>query len=427
MYAKRSVIMNFSKKDYAETIAILCGVTAGALCGIFLPSTVPYLKPIGDIFINFIFVLVVPLVFFSISSSFCRMIGGGNAGRTVLTTLAVFLLMSVAFCIIGYAGCMIFKPFEGADGAAIIGSAGNALNLASGKPGDIMVNTLSAPDFSLLLTKSNLLPLIIFSAIFGICTAKCGKKADGVRLFLDGGNEVMIKMMDLLMKAAPLGLGCYFAGMLSSFGNMLLKGYAGMFVTFIILATICYFIVNSLMILAFRGVPGLKSYWSHILPPSIIAFATASSVAAMPAGIDSAKKMGISPEIAESCLPLGTNIHKDGSALAGVMKVIFLITLAGGAITRPHDALAIIGIAILSALVMGAIPSGGCTGELLTCTLLGVDPSLAGIIIIFGTLVDMPTTLVNASTNVVAANIVDSICGKKTRNRSNSDCKNQAL
>ena len=116
--------------------------------------------------------------------------------------------------------------------------------------------------------------------------------------------------------------------------------------------------------------------------------------------------MGLPPEVADTVIPLGTNLLKMGSVALGVYKVAFLLLLGGSAFFTPAGAAACIGIAILSAIVSGAVTNGGVTGEILTCSLLGLDPSMAGIIMIIVTICDVPATVVNSQSTVVAAAMV---------------------
>ena len=209
--------------------------------------------------------------------------------------------------------------------------------------------------------------------------------------------------MGILMKAAPIGLGCYFADTVAQFGASLMGGYLKAFLLYCATAALVFFIVNPLIVLRHRGKSGLHAFWRKTASPTVTALATASSSAAMPGNIAAAKGMGIPGEVADTVIPLGTNLLKMGSVILGVYKVAFLLLLGGSAVFTPGSAAACIGIAILAAIVSGAVTNGGVTGEILTCSLLGLDPSMAGIIMIIGTICDVPATVVNSQSTVVAA------------------------
>ena len=400
-------------KNYAGTLALLAGVVIGGVCGAVFGPAASVVKPVGDIFLNLIFTLITPLVFFSISSSICRLRGTGSVLRVMGISMAVFLVMSLVAAFLGWLGCMVFNPFGDLDTASLLDSLPAVLENGQRNLGDGITAALSVPDFPLLFSKSNLLPLIIFSSLVGAGTYLAGEKGRAFQNFLESGSEVTMKVMGLLMYLAPVGLGCYFADTVASLGSGIMGGYLRVFLLYCALTLVVFFLVNPLYILSTAGKTALKSYWRHIIPPSMTAIATASSAAAMPGSIEAAKRIGVSPAIADSVIPLGVNLHKDGSVMGGAIKVVFLMMLFSLDVASPSVMLTAIGVAILSAIVMGAIPSGGLTGEVLTCTLLGLDPKAAGIIIVIATIIDIPATLLNSTSNVVSAIVIDRFAGQK--------------
>lgn len=399
-------------KIYGSTIALFTGIITGIVCGITLKDSVMVVKPVGDIFLNLLFTLVVPLVFFSISSSFCKMRKSGIAGKVFAVTAVVFILMLLAASIITYFSCLIYNPLGDPSTAPAAGSLASSA-LSEKSTGQAVVDSLSVSDFTLLFSKSNLLPLIIFSILLGIATSLCGAAGDKFAAFLDAGNEVVMKVVDLVMYVAPVGLGCYIACTIASVGEGLIEGYIRCVILYLALTVVFFFIIQPLYVLVFGGIKTFKAYWANILPPSITALATGFSAITIPGNIVVAKKMGVRSEIAEGIVPLGINIHKDGSAISCLIKVVFLMGLFGLPISGMGAAVKIIGIALVASIVMGAVPGGGATGELLVCALLGVDPSMAGIIIIIGALIDMPATMINSSCNVAAVYLVDKFCKRE--------------
>lgn len=399
-------------KTYGSTIALFVGIIAGLVCGLVFKDYVNVVKPVGDIFLNLLFTLVVPLVFFSISSSFCRMRKSGIAGKVFGVTAGVFVFMLLVASIVTYFCCLIYNPLGSEADCAAIGSLSSS-SLTVKSTGQAIVDSVSVSDFSLLFSKSNLLPLIIFSILLGIATSLCGNAGEKFASFLDAGNDVMMKVVDLVMYVAPLGLGCYIACTIASIGEGLITGYLRCVILYIALTLLFFFVIQPLYIIVAGGLKAHKAYWSGILPPSITALATGFSAITIPGNIVAAKKMGVKDEVAEGIVPLGINIHKDGSAISCLIKVVFLMGLFGMPITGVAAAVKIIAISLIASIVMGAVPGGGATGELLVCALLGVDPSMVGIIIIIGALIDMPATMINSSCNVVAVYLVDKFCKRE--------------
>lgn len=390
-------------KNYSGTVAMLAGVTIGGLIGALWPDVARYVTPVGDIFINLLFVLVIPMVFFSMSLAFYKLRSEGQVGRILGKTIIVFALIWLTFGALTYVTMLISNPV----GNVQLGTGPAVAQMAHNGRGSAIVGALSVSDFPELFSKHHLLPLIIFSALLGSGVAAAGEKGRRVAEMLSSWNEVVSNTMSILMKAAPIGLGCYFAGMVANVGGQLLGGYLRVFVMYCILAALVFFVINPLLVYFASGRAGFKAFWRNILPPSITALATASSSVAMPGNIEAARKCGVDESVAASIVPLATNVLKGGSILSGVTKIVFLVAFCGQMSLGIGFLPECLGLAILSALAVGAVANGGVTGELLICTLLGLDPSMVGVIMIIGTIIDLPATLVNSQTNVVSAILVD--------------------
>lgn len=411
-------------KNYASSLLLFAGLVAGALVGAFAPSAAHFLRPVGEIFLNLIFVMVVPLVFFSTASAICRLRGSGSLGGLFWTTFGVFLVMSLVAAGLGMLGTSLFSiapgegfSLQGVSGAGSAGSSGGSeagsLVGSSGAlgTGAAIVGALTASDFSLLLSKEHMLALLIFAALFGFAAAAAGEKGLPVRQLLESGNEVMVRMVGLVMKAAPLGLGCYIAGLIPTLGTLVLGGYLRVLLLYCALTLVLFFIINSLYVLGSGA--SLGKFWRHIWEPAATAAATASSAAAIPSAIAATKRMGVRDSVAEVVIPLGTNLHRDGSVLGAIFKIAFLMLLTGRIASGPEALPTILGVALLESVVLSAVPSGGLTGEIFICSVMGFDPSLVTVIVVIGVLIDIPATLLNAGGNVTAAVVIDRLTARK--------------
>ena len=400
-------------KNYGSTLLLLGGIVAGGLCGLLSAEAGHVLKPVGDLFLNLIFVLVVPLVFFSIASSVYGMTESRMLGKTLLGIVAVFVGMSVVAGIVSYLACLAYNPLGDVDRASLLQNLPPQQSDRSESFGNLAVRALTVSDFGLLLSKSALLPLIVIAALTGYATSKTGEKGKTAASFVDSALAVTLKMMGMIMRFAPVGLGCYFASTAASLGGGFVTGYARSLVLYVAILATIYFILHSIYILTARGWNGLALYWKNMIAPSVTAVATCSSAATMPVLIDSAKRMGVSQTIAESVIPLGINLHKDGSVVSSTIKAVFLMSLFSRSIATPSAALGIMAIAILSAAVIGAVPSGGMAGEIFICSMMGFSPEMVGVIVVMGTLFDMPATLLNISANGVGAVLVDRLVSRR--------------
>ncbi|MBR1574986.1 MAG: dicarboxylate/amino acid:cation symporter [Bacteroidales bacterium] len=401
--------MNRFLKNYGATLALLAGILLGALCGILWPDAARAVGPVGELFLNLIFVMIVPLVFFSIAGATCGLRRGGILGKVLLSVLAVFAGMSLVAALTGWLGTCVYSPFDAADRQRILGAIAPDLGSTGERlsPLKALVGALTVSDFGLLLSKEHLLALIVFAALFGYAVCLAGPKGRPMETFIQSGSEVMVRMMKIVMVAAPVGLGCYFADTVARVGSQLLGGYLRVLVLYLALTLLFFFGINSLYVLTARGKEGLKNYWKHIWDPVATAVATSSSAATMPVAIEAAKRMGVRTPVAEAVIPLGTHIHKDGSVMGAVFKIVFLMLLTGRPMSGWGVLLTIVGVALMEAVVLGAVPGGGLAGEVFICSVLGFSPDMVGVIVVIGTIIDIPATLLNVNANVVAALLVD--------------------
>lgn len=392
-------------KNYWPSILLISGLLAGGVLGAVLGENARVLQPIGTLFLNLVFVLVVPLVFFSVAQSLISMHQSGVIGKVLGTVVGVFLFMSLVAGGISYGLMSVWGPFAGMTGNAgkAVASGGvldSGLNLM-----DNIVAAFTVNDFPLLFSREHLLPLFVFAAFFGLAVSFLGQKASSVKTFIEEGGNVIMKMMEIIMKLAPVGLGCYFADTVGKLGSQIVGDYLEIFLVVSAACAICYVLLFSLYA-RFCHIP-LAAFWKEMISPSVTALGTCSSAACIPANIIAAKNLGVREPIADGVIPLGTNLHKDGSVITSVAKVLFAIYFFGTAPGGFSMAAMVIGLAMLESIVVGAIPVGGMTGEIFICAVLGLDPSFAATLLIIGTICDIPATLLNATGNLVAATLVN--------------------
>lgn len=386
---------------------LIVGVFLGGVAGALLGDKTIVVKPIGDLFLNLMFVLIVPLVFFSVSSAICNIKQGGHVvGKLITSIILVFLFTAIVAGGMAYIVTLFYNPFQGLSLSDFSINNFEQGSYAEKSTGDMIVGTFTVSDFSLLFSKTNLLPLIIFSVLFGVAVSSLKSVNLRVSEFLNIGTQIILRMMGLIMYVAPIGLGCYFAYTVGQLGGQLLNGYLNAFILYLVLAVICYFLLNSIYAFISGGKRAVILFWINILTPSLTAIATASSAACISVNIEASKNIGVPSQIAETVIPLGTNMHKDGSVMGGILKIVFLISIFGADTALASNIFVIIGMAILVGAVMGAIPSGGMTGELLICSVFGFPPEMVGALMIISTIIDTPATLVNSTGNVVCSMLV---------------------
>jgi Na+/H+-dicarboxylate symporter len=389
-------------KKWRFTLVLLSAVLGGAVLGYAIGPKAEMLKPFGDIFLNLLFTAVVPLVFFSLSSAIAASSNLRRLGRIAGLMLAVFLITAIISSSLMLFAVKIFDPAEGLTLHLVAPPAENTGSLA-----DKIVSTFTVGDFSGLLNRRNILALIIFSVLTGFASHAAGDKGRAFREFLVSGSEVMGRLIKLIMLYAPIGLGAYFAYMVGVFGPQILNSYVRVVGLYYPLA-MAYFIFGfSVYAFASAGRKGLRDFWKFIPPAALTAFGTGSSLAALPANLQAAERIGVPEDVREIVLPLGATIHMDGSCLAAVLKIAVLFSLYGRDFSGFETFASAVGVAILCGLVMSGIPGGGFLGETLIVSLYGFGPEALPVISMIGTLVDPPATMINSSGDTVAAMLVN--------------------
>ncbi|MBN2590669.1 MAG: dicarboxylate/amino acid:cation symporter [Sedimentisphaerales bacterium] len=388
-------------KQWRFTIILLCAVCIGALIGLIFKAKAEVLKPLGDIFLNLLFTAVVPLVFFSLSSAIAANNNIKRLGKIAGRMLIVFVITGIISSCLMLVSVKIFNPARN-----IKFDREEPVLQDTGDISERIVETLTVRDFPNLLSRQNILPLIIFSILVGLASHAAGEKGQAFRNFLVSGSEVMGKLIKIIMYYAPIGLGAYFAYLVGVFGPDLLGTYARAVSLYYPVALVYFIIGFSLYTFIAAGRKGMKLFWINIPPAALTALGTGSSLAALPANLEAAERIGVPEDVREIVLPIGATIHMDGSCLAAILKIAVLFSFAGKEFTGLGTFAGAVGISLLCGVVMSGIPGGGFIGEALIVSLYGFGPEALPVISMLGTLVDPPATMINASGDTAAAMIV---------------------
>lgn len=395
--------MNNWFKNYSGIIWLLTGIIIGSIVGIVLGEKAEILKPIGDIFLNLLFVAVIPLVFFAISSAIANLQGTQKLSRIMGIMAAVFLGTIIVAAILTIVALWIF-PLDNSMAKA---ASGPATEAGKKLTGDAITQLFTTSEFFNLLSRKNMLAMIIFAILVGFGALRSGEKGKAFTGFLNSGNEVFKQVFIIIMKAGPVGLGAYFAYQVAVFGPSLFGTYAHTLGVGYGVSLFLYAVFYSLYAFIAGGVGGIKRYWKNNIIPSATAVATCSSIATIPANLDAAKKMGISDVIAGVTIPLGGTLHKDGSSISSILKMAVVFTMFGKGFDSPQVILLALGMTVLVSMVEGGIPNGGYIGELLFISAYGFPPEALPPAIIIGTLIDPVATLLNATGDTVAAMMIN--------------------
>lgn len=402
--------MKFNWKNYRFPIILLLSIIVGSVLGLTMGKEASILKPFGDLFLNLMFMIVVPLVFFSISSAIASIGSTKKTGKILGTIMGVFLFTGIIAAVVGIIGVNIFSPSEGVQ----IELTPVESNSEDYSIGEQIVSALTVSDFGELFSRSNMLALIVFSVIMGIATTLVGESGRPFARFLKAGNDVVIKMVQIVMYYAPIGLGAYFATLVGEFGPTLIGSYFRVVLYYYPLAIIYFVVFFTLYAFIGGGKKGVNVFWKHTLSPAVTSIATCSSAASLPVNLETTKNMNVPSYIRETTLPLGVSLHKDGSVIGGVLKLAFLFGIFGKDFSGFGTYMAVLGMALLVGMLMGAIPQGGMIAEIFILSIFGFPPEALVIMAAISTIIDPPATMLNVVGDNVASMMVARVSeGKK--------------
>ena len=398
-------------KNYKGTLILLGSVIIGAICGLIFKEKASIVKPLGDLFLNLLLVIIVPLIFFTITSSISKMNEKKRLSKILSSTIIIFLITSIIAVLFGFLTTYFVDLVNVNDTSAIKEIFDNTveekveLNIL-----ERTVNVLSTDSFINLLSTNNLIALIVISLLFGIAINKAGKKGKVIADLFDSFSEVMYKLIEIIMYYAPIGLGCYFANLVGTLGGIIAVGFLKTFIIYTLVCLLFMFIFYTLYAYISAGLKGVKAFWKNIIPSALTSLGTCSSAASVPVNIKCTKKIGVPTDIAETTVSLGTSFHKDGSCIGSVFKIMFLVSLFGTSLTTFADISKVLGIALLATLLVTAVPIGGGTiSEMLILTMMNYNIAALPILTIIATIIDAPATLLNVVGDSSSAMLVTRI------------------
>lgn len=388
-------------KGYIFPFILLSSLLLGSLVGYIAGPKSVILKPFGDIFLNLMFTVVIPLVFFSIASAIAGMGEASQLWRMMSRMFVIFVITSAIAAIFMLVVVKLYPP-----GAGVTVSLPAPTNVGKISLGSEMVNMFTVSDFYLLFSRGNMLALIVFAILAGFAASHAGKKGRWFIDFLHAGTEVSMKAVGFVMYYAPIGFFAYFAVLVGQLGPQILSTYLRASVAYYPAALIYFAVGYSFYAYISDTTNGLRVYWKNVILPSLTALATCSSAASIPANLQATRQMGVPEEVFETVVPLGGIIHKDGSVLGGMVKIAFLFGIFHMSFTGVGVMLKAVLISVLVGTVMGAIPSGGMIGEMLILSAYGFPPQCLLIIAAISLIIDPAATLLNVTGNTVCSMLV---------------------
>lgn len=394
------------RKSYLQTYgflgAMLFAIVLGCLLGALWPGAV-CLEPLGTIFINLMFCIVVPLVFCSLAGSVANMHSPKRAGKIMGVTLTVFVITGLIAGVLMLLIVRLYPPVLSAWTNAAAGTVDDPTPLPT-----LIVNFFTVSDFSSLLSRRAMLPLIIFSLLFGFGVNLSGGSETLTAKWLSDMTNCLLKVVSLISCYAPIAFFGFFASLVAAYGAQITASYGRAMLAYYPLCLVYVLIAFPLYARFGGGSEGVRVMRRHILRPAVTALGTCSSVATIPTNLKAAQDSGVPHDIADLVVPLGATMHMDGSCFSCVLKISFLFGVFGIPLAGFGTYAKILLVAVFSSVAMSGIPGGGYIGEYIICSLFFPDHMAIAypIAVTIGNLVDPPATMINAAGDYVVTFIV---------------------
>ena len=406
---------------------IIIGMSLGIVYGIFANNmgynnfTTDWIKPWGIIFVNLLKLIAVPLVFASLIKGVASLSDISRLSKIGSRTVMLYLFSTVISVTIGLSFVNTIKPGDSFSEEKKIElrekysskadlKINDANNLKNNGPLQFIVDVVPVNIISSASENKNMLQIIFFAILFGIAIIVIpDAKTEYVRGFFDGVNEIILYMVDLIMRFAPYGVFALLASLVVEFGAsidlFLALGYYSLTVSVGLLLMI--FVVYPLLLKLFTKV-NYFSFFKAISPAQMLAFSTSSSAATLPVTMDRCENnVGVSKEVSSFVLPLGATINMDGTSLYQAVAAVFIAQAFGYDLDLSAQ-LTIVLTATLASIGAAAVPGAGMVMLVIVLSSIGIDPEGIALIFAVDRILDMLRTVVNVTGDATVATIVAS-------------------
>ena len=367
------------------------GMVLGILVGLLASNmgwSASYFQPLGQLFINLIRMVVVPLVFVTLVAGAASVGDVRSLGRIATKTLIYYFLTTAIAIVIGLILANIFQPGVGLDLSKDNLKAVNVTPpaLSAVRLGIIPINPMDA------LAKGNMLQIIFFAVLVGLCINMCSEKTKVVSSFFDGMSEIMIKVTTIVMLYAPIGVFALMAVTVTNHGIAVLLPLIKL-VAIMYLASICQILFIYLPCVRYSKIK-FTTFFKVLSAPLMIAFTTCSSAAALSANLIGVQKLGASKQVSTFSIPLGNTINMDGAAIYMGIASIFAAQVYG--IPMPLDKqITIVIMAILASIGSMGVPGAALIMITMVFTQVGIPLEAIALVAGVDRIMDMARTTIN--------------------------------
>ncbi len=409
--------MEAKKKKLSLPVWIFIGMLAGIIVGLcFLKNpafTTDYLKPIGTIYINLLKFLVVPVVLFSIMDGVISLKDLKRVGSVGIKTFVYYMVTTAIAVIIGLVMANLFKgsflPLPSAELSTLTYESTEAPNVMQ-----VLVNIFPDNLFGPMV-KSDMLPVIVISILFGAGILAAGEKGRKIGELVNCMNEIVMKIMMMIIKITPIGVFCLMANVVAVNGPSIVGTLALVIGVAYIAYIIHVVLVYGSSVRFLSGMSPFK-FFKGLAPAMICAFTTTSSNATLPLNIECCNKMGSEPEISSFVLPLGATINMDGTAIYQAVATVFIACCYGINLTLADMAMVVLTATLAS---VGTAGVSGAGMIMLAMVLTSIGIPVEGIAIIAGVdkIFDMGRTTLNITGDATCAMFITRLEQRKKAKR----------
>lgn len=409
---------------------ILIGMILGLIFGILMKDlelnavVTDWIKPFGTIFINLLKMIAVPLIVVSLITGLADLKDISKLSKLGGRTVALYLFTTVTSVSIGLLLANIIKPgsyinevsrdsllesFTG-DANAKIELAASAKNQGPLQP---LVDVVPENFFAAMTDNASMLKVILFTILLGIGIILIDeKKSKPVVDFFKGLNEVILKIIDIIMLAAPIGVFALMASLMVEIPDFTTLGALGIYgLTVLVGLLIMTYIVYPTLLYSFAKV-GPKRFFSAIAPAQLLAFSTSSSAATLPVTLERVTEhLGVDEEVSSFVLPLGATVNMDGTSLYQAVAAVFIAQAMGIHLDLTTQ-LMIVVTATLASIGSAAVPSAGMVMLVIVLGQAGIPEAGLALIFAIDRPLDMCRTVVNVTSDATVATVVGNSVGK---------------
>lgn len=418
-------------KKIPPHIKILTGIVLGAILGLlavyfhFGYLLTDWIKPLGIIFLNLLKVMAVPLVFVSLIGGVSSLRDVNTFKRIGLRTVVIYLCTTIIAVVLGLGIVNLIQPGRALSAEKreeirakyaenVTKKTGEANEQIKNKshPMQFFVDMIPINIFKSAGDNTQMLPVIVFAMIFGIAMVMTSAdKVQGVRQLFESLNEVILNMIEIIMKFAPIGVFSLISSLIVEFAGDNIESALDLFralglysLTVLLgLSIMIYIVYGGIVLLAGKN---YISFFKKIFPVQMVAFSTSSSSATLPVTMDACEKeLGISNEVASFVLPVGATINMDGTSLYQAVAAVFIAGAMGIELTLGNQ-ITIVFTAVLASIGAAGVPGAGMVMLVIVLNSIGVPSEGIALIFAVDRILDMFRTTVNVTGDMVVASLI---------------------